>query len=294
MHGEASLRARRVLSREGVTTAVTDDLRRLDASGITMASMGSENANRAVFGRPDVVRFYATRDALQGGEATVLRELTPRLADCAMLDVGVGGGRTTLHFASRVRRYVGIDYAPEMIDACRARFPDPTIELLVADARALPFGDDTFDLVMFSHCGIDYVAHDDRLKILREVRRVLWPGGHFSFSTHNLQRAASLLVGDANEGMATRVLRALGRRRLRRINPSLDELGRCAHAMLNDGAFRFGASTYHIRPHAQIEQLAAAGFADVQVLSARSGEVLDPATTGTTQEPWLFYICTSA
>ncbi|HWO41630.1 MAG TPA: class I SAM-dependent methyltransferase [Candidatus Eisenbacteria bacterium] len=77
--------------------------------------------NNQVWRDPAVVAEYARAADLQPAERTVLALLEPALASMDMLDIGVGGGRTALHFAHRMRLYVGIDYSPEMIAACRAR-----------------------------------------------------------------------------------------------------------------------------------------------------------------------------
>jgi ubiquinone/menaquinone biosynthesis C-methylase UbiE len=61
-----------------------------------------------------------------------------------MLDIGVGGGRTTKYFFPLAKEYVGIDYSPEMIQACKKKFPELRFE--VADVRNLSlFGDGHFD-----------------------------------------------------------------------------------------------------------------------------------------------------
>ena len=52
-----------------------------------------------------------------------------------ILDVGVGGGRTTRYLAALASHYVGIDYAPAMISACREKFPD--LEFCVGHADDL-------------------------------------------------------------------------------------------------------------------------------------------------------------
>jgi SAM-dependent methyltransferase len=252
--------------------------------------MTIDRDNQAVFERRDVVRWYATRDALQGAEEAFLREVTPELGEASMLDVGVGGGRTTLHFAPRVKRYVGIDYAPKMIEACKERFQnEPDIELRVEDARKLPFADGEFDFVLFSHCGIDYVTHEDRLLILKELRRVVRTGGRFFFSTHNLARVRTLLEGGQGETLVRRALGGIARRRLRRMNPPLATLEGKDHFLLNDGAFRSGALTYHIRAGAQRAQLEALGFSEVRVMSSQTGLALDAEAASSTDEPWLSY-----
>lgn len=252
--------------------------------------MPGDRENHALFDRRDVVRWYATREALQGAEDTILRELAPSLGGASMLDVGVGGGRTTVHFAPRVRRYVGVDYAPSMVEACRRRFAGRDgIDLRVEDARDLPFDDGEFDFVLFSYCGIDYVSHEDRLRILKELRRVLKEGAPLFFSTHNLQRARTLLHGSRCEGVVTRALGAWTRRRLGRVNPPLAELEARDHAVLDDGAYKGALRTYHIRAGAQIDQLAALGFGDARVFSSRSGEQLSADAAAATDEPWLSF-----
>lgn len=256
--------------------------------------MSVDVKNRAVFGRRDVVRFYASQEALQGAEAAFLASMKPQLPKLRMLDVGIGGGRTTAHFAPLAREYVGIDYAPEMVEAARLRFADAGFVLDVADARSLPYPEARFDMVLFSHCGIDYVSHEERLSVIREIRRVLSPKGAFCFSTHNLQRARSLLHGTSSETLISRMANSLRRRRLRKLNEPIEQLGERPHAMVNDGAFRFGAVTYHIRPAAQVEQLRACGFDDVTVSSARTGEPLSRSECAATDEPWLSYRCVAA
>src|SRR5690606_12109488 len=106
------------------------------------------------------------------------------MAGKRILDIGVGGGRTTPYLLDVSRDYIGVDYAPKMIKKCRAQYPSVTFE--VCDARDLShFGPASFDLIFFSFNGIDYVDHADRIKILCEVRRVLTDQGAFVFSAHN-------------------------------------------------------------------------------------------------------------
>ena len=101
-----------------------------------------------------------------------------------VLDLGVGGGRTTalLRLVSSV--YVGIDYTPELVDMCRRRHPGTDIRL--GDARHLPdVADGSQGLVVFSNNGIDAVDHDGRGRILSEAHRVLGADGVLCYSTLN-------------------------------------------------------------------------------------------------------------
>ncbi len=64
-----------------------------------------------------------------------------------MLDIGVGGGRTTRHFAPLARTYLGVDYSAAMIARCKREFP--SFRFAVADARRLAFAaDESYDLVL--------------------------------------------------------------------------------------------------------------------------------------------------
>lgn len=149
--------------------------------------MGSiDEVNRVAWGSPRTVGVFVGREGLiSAGEASVMRRLGIEARDQPILDIGVGGGRTTGLLREVSADYVGIDYLGSLVAAARARFPQARIEQV--DARDLScFGDGTFAAVVFSLNGIDGVSHADRQTILSEVHRVLRPGGLFAYSTHNL------------------------------------------------------------------------------------------------------------
>lgn len=143
----------------------------------------------ASYRRGDVVSYYANAHGLQPVEAYVFK--TYIAGSARILDLGVGGGRTTPHLCARASKYVGVDYSPEMVDVCRRRFPE--IEFKCHDAADLSGYDDaSFDAVVFSFNGIGHLWPDlTRHKCLAEVARVLVPGGRFIFSLHN---ARGLLI----------------------------------------------------------------------------------------------------
>ena len=135
--------------------------------------MGDRNAT--TYAAADIVRYYSQLNRLQPAEAALLERLRHLLPGMKMLDVGVGGGRTTRHFAPLAQHYIGIDYSPEMVAACQQRFGEfgDSISFEICDARGLrQFDDNSFDFILFSFNGIDYVSHEDRLKIFQEIKRV--------------------------------------------------------------------------------------------------------------------------
>jgi SAM-dependent methyltransferase len=98
-----------------------------------------------------------------------------------LLEVGCGrgGGADYLARAMRPRRVVAVDLSPAAVALCQLRFRQPNLSFQVGDAERLPFGDASFDAVLnveSSHC---YPRFD---QFLREVRRVLRPGGHFLYA----------------------------------------------------------------------------------------------------------------
>ncbi|MDR7252132.1 SAM-dependent methyltransferase [Nocardioides sp. BE266] len=224
-----------------------------------------EGLNEATYRQAGIVDEYAAQESLHEGEERLL-ERVGDLSGARMLDIGVGAGRTTAHFLDRVGSYVGIDYSPELVDACRRRFPGADVS--VGDARDLSrFADGSFDLVLFSFNGIDYVADEGRRRVLAEVRRVLADGGHFMFSSHNrdYSRLGKLPWQDARPGrtMLKQSAHALLHTRRRREMRRRELVGR-DHVLVNDNAHDWSLLTYYISPPDQVRQLADAGFADAE------------------------------
>ena len=248
----------------------------------------TSEGNQTIFELEDEVKRFKNMDYLRKPEITVLNELRENLRNMKMLDVGVGAGRTTGYFACLTKEYVGIDYSPSMIAAAQKKFQNYSkkISFLTMDARNMTFfPDGYFDFVLFSYCGIDYVPHEDRLKILSEIRRTLRKGGFFSFSTHNLNYF--------KRGYSVR----LSRHRLREIPWRLSFL--LTNRLLNKEAWmilrdssrtpqylvikepeppRYTLKTYVITPLEQLKQLNASGFAKIKVYSKEDGrEIKNPS-----------------
>lgn len=144
---------------------------------------GDEDSNRNVFGRADVVDFYAAQtDVLPEEQQLFGRHIPP---GSEILDLGVGAGRTTPILSRGAARYVGLDYVPDMVAAAKAAHPDQ--EFVVGDASDLAgLDDESFDVVVFSFNGLDCLPSvAAREACLRECRRVLRDGGRLIVSSHN-------------------------------------------------------------------------------------------------------------
>ena len=120
--------------------------------------MTSSKLNDAVYASSRTVSDYVKIASLHGCEEFLFAKyLRPGYA---ILDIGVGAGRTAPYLAAGASRYVGIDYSQPMIEAARARFPD--LEFRWGDAADLSsFEDGSFDLVVFSFNGMSCLPSDD-------------------------------------------------------------------------------------------------------------------------------------
>ena len=113
---------------------------------------------KEVYTRGRYARSVIERSGLQPAERNAFEAIFEQnKGNMTILDIGVGGGRTTEPLLEHADRYVGIDYSRTMIRACKERFSDRKNAIFMErDARDLSFlGDDEFDLVVFSFNGID-------------------------------------------------------------------------------------------------------------------------------------------
>lgn len=117
-----------------------------------------------------VLRAHGWRTAANSA-AYLLPHLHP---DMALLDVGAGPGTITAEFATLVDRVVATEIDETTLDRTRAGVTAPNVEFVVADVHALPFPDDSFDIV-HAHQVLQHVA--DPVQALRDMRRVCRPDG---------------------------------------------------------------------------------------------------------------------
>jgi ubiquinone/menaquinone biosynthesis C-methylase UbiE len=254
--------------------------------------------NRQVYLAQGIVRHYSQLRQLQPAEQTILNLLGNEWSSMKMLDIGVGGGRTTQHFSKVVREYVGIDYAEEMIAVCQKRFPPSSRSRVfeVGDARDMKqFPDNSFDFILFSFNGIDSLSHLDRSQVFQEVSRVGKPGGYFCFSSHNLQGIErefnwqDRISLNPFKTYVNMIMFAL----LRFFNRSISwqQLKDSDYEIIRDESHNFRLKQYYIRPQEQLDRLAA-DFANTKIYSWKSGlEITTQQELSLNTDMWLYYLC---
>jgi ubiquinone/menaquinone biosynthesis C-methylase UbiE len=123
--------------------------------------------------------------AENAGQREVRAELIGQ-ASGRTLEIGAGSGYNLPHYTSAVTELVISEPSEHMLGHLRTRLtehPPPvgSVELVQTGAEQLPFDDDSFDTVAaaFVHCTIP-----DPPAALREIARVLKPGGRYLFFEH--------------------------------------------------------------------------------------------------------------
>jgi ubiquinone/menaquinone biosynthesis C-methylase UbiE len=258
----------------------------------------AHDTNPAAHSTDEVVRFYRESSWLDAVEERVLRDLAEQLPGMRMLDLGVGGGRTSMHFAPLVREYVGVDYSPAMIDACRERFAEANwnAAFQVGDARSMPtLPDNTFDFILFSFNGIDSMQYADRARVFKEIKRVGKHDAIFYFSSHNMQYFDALFRPSWSPSLSTFIHNSLRMAvryvRLRKHNPHFERLRRRDYAVLRDGSHDFTIYMVYVRPRFQLEELRAAGLRDVRAYRVSDGHELAAAELEAVNDAYVYYSC---
>ena len=127
-----------------------------------------------------------SHDFFMAAKADILRDvMASRFGSghtATALDVGCGVG--TFHPFARgmFSRLCGTDISAASIAQARRNHPD--VEYQAYDGNILPYGDGTFDIAV-TICVLHHVQPERWLGFLREIRRVVRPGGLVCVFEHN-------------------------------------------------------------------------------------------------------------
>lgn len=254
------------------------------ARGRAIPPTTEDSHNFNVFDSTSVVADYAGKSGLLPSERSLFQaHVAPR---GRVLDLGVGTGRTTPYLAGVASNYVALDYSENMIAACRRQFPG--IDARVGDAADLSaFADGSFDTVVFSFNGIDYLhPGSKRRDCLVETERVLAAGGTFIFSSHNARAVVRLPDAGATRSVRTAAVSGYASLRLlRRVLPSAPFWKGSGYRA--DTVRRL--VTYATTPGRLSSDVRDAGLVIVEMLPSDHPRSVRPWAT-----PWYYYVCKKA
>lgn len=142
------------------------------------------------FGQEAVVDHYRRATAnigLWASEEVIFQRLFKQ--DDRLLELGTATGRIAIGMAELGYRHIlATDISRNMIKEARriGQVLESPVCFQVADATQLPFEDALFDGAIFGFNGLMQIPHHrNRLNAMREIRRVVRPGGYFVFTTHD-------------------------------------------------------------------------------------------------------------
>lgn len=139
----------------------------------------TKQAIAAAFSR--AAASYDNHAAFQREVGHQLLDLMPdKFCGKRVLDLGCGTGYFSRHLLEAGADLVCADLSAEMLRQAQQRCGSENAEFTLCDAESMPFADASFDYV-FSSLALQWC--DDLAVPLKEIRRILKPGGTACFST---------------------------------------------------------------------------------------------------------------
>ena len=99
-----------------------------------------------------------------------------------ILELGCGTGSFTGELARSGADVIAIDVSPELLEIARANWSAPNVRYEIQNAYVLTYSDATFDSIV----GSSILHHLEIEEALREIYRVLKPGGTIYFTEPNM------------------------------------------------------------------------------------------------------------
>ena len=246
--------------------------------------------NRKKYESKNVVSSYI-KMTLQNPEVMILVKHRESIVGKHILDIGCGSGRTTAILKNLSSGYIGIDYSMTMIESCRERFKD--VRFARGDVRDMSeFKDEEFDFIMFSFNGLDSINHEDRLKGLREIRRVLKQDGLFVFSSHNRNHRYAIsrpkMILSMTPCKQVEQFKKFVKSLINHIRNRNHQVFNEQYAIINDVAHDYAMLTYYIDKVHQVSQLENVGFETIEMYDTL-GNMLN-LDSDDKDSAWIYYV----
>jgi ubiquinone/menaquinone biosynthesis C-methylase UbiE len=128
---------------------------------------------------PRIIKFACSQPAVMKDRSKIVPQ-----AEGDVLELGCGGGINLQYYDNaRVDSLTGLDPSAELLDYTKAEAKNRGIAMDILDGigEAMPFKDASFDTVLttFTLCSVQ-----DGPQVMKEMRRVLKPGGKILFLEH--------------------------------------------------------------------------------------------------------------
>jgi len=127
-----------------------------------------------------ILHFFFTRSNKS------IVKLLPLTKEVSILDVGTGTGILIgqVLLKNKSAHLFGVDNSPEMLNKAKSKFQGKNnVTITLGSANKLPYEDNSFEFVT---CANSFHHHPDSLNSLKEMKRVLKPGGKVILSDGSL------------------------------------------------------------------------------------------------------------
>lgn len=134
-------------------------------------SISQFNSWAKTYDSPSIHHFFFTRS----NKAIV--KLLPQILEVSILDVGTGTGILIeqVLLKNKSAHLSGVDISPEMVKKAKSKFQEKNnVMIALGSPNKLPYKDNSFE---FLTCANSFHHHPDSIQSLKEMKRVLKPGG---------------------------------------------------------------------------------------------------------------------
>jgi len=100
-------------------------------------------------------------------------------------DIACGNGRHLIPFAKRCKRVIGLDFSKELLKIVKEKLEKEkldNVELLHSNVLELPLKDESIDAVLFIAAIHNIKGRENRIKTLKEIKRILKKNGKILIS----------------------------------------------------------------------------------------------------------------
>lgn len=117
-----------------------------------------------------------------------LERFLPIIDKCTtpVLDLGCGMGNDTLFFLQHGKKVIPCDQSETAIALIKQNFPEVNEVRCFNFLDGFDFDDSSFEIIC-ADLSLHYFRMDDTLRILRELKRILVPGGHLLVRVNSIK-----------------------------------------------------------------------------------------------------------
>ncbi|NQY68705.1 MAG: class I SAM-dependent methyltransferase [Flavobacteriales bacterium] len=250
--------------------------------------------NEGQYNQLKVIEEYGKQSYILEPEKVIFSKVTESGLSEKMVDIGIGTGRTVPYIAKYFSKYIGVDYAEEMINFCKKKFVDlENCMFQDGDARDMKFIEsDSIDFSFFSFNGIDCVRYEDRAEVFKEIIRIAKPGSYFAFSSHNFYNLPKLFSYQIPKNPLKWRREYIRYRGVHKHNDYQKLINSIGYVSVIDGDNNnFDFEYVYIKPEFQIENLIEAGFSNIEAFNLKGDKVDVIGDWQQGNDPWIHFLC---